>query len=300
MPFPSVLSTFNRPTPTDRLNSPSHSALHNTVSSAVGQLEAVIGTNTGANASAVGTLMYDVRSPASGGGGHVQAANAGGTGQTSYTKGDLLVASSSSVLTKLAIGSDGQLLGADSTTATGVKWGTAINPKSYIPDPVYKIPTGAGQIVSSLYSGAALFTLFNLPQTMTVTEISLQAGVHTTNGTVRVGVYNETGQTKEIDVISPTITTTNALYPVVVSSVQLTAGNHYLAILGMSSVETRFFAFTGDAQDIILNKASTSIVGARPFVGVSIVGTSGTPLPATFTPSNLSVSSIMQTRFRIN
>lgn len=122
MPFPSVYNSFNRPAASDRLNNPSHSALHNTVSSALGQVEAVIGLST---SSAVGTLMYDVRSPDSNGGGHVQTANKGGTGQTSYTKGDLLVASSTSVLTKLAVSSTiGEVLTADSNTATGVKWAT--------------------------------------------------------------------------------------------------------------------------------------------------------------------------------
>jgi len=125
--FPSVLNSFTRPTSTDRLNSPSHSALHNTVSSALGQVEAVIGVD-GAN-SVVGTLMYNVRSPASDGGGHVQVANKGGTGQTSYTKGDILVAQSSSVLTKLAISAtDGQVITSDSTAATGISWGAGPRP----------------------------------------------------------------------------------------------------------------------------------------------------------------------------
>ncbi len=95
MAFPSTLSTFNRPTPTDRLNSPSHSALHNTVSSALGQVEAVIGVE--GSASVVGSLQYLIKSPASNGGGHVQGAAFGGTGQTTFTKGNLLVAQSASV-----------------------------------------------------------------------------------------------------------------------------------------------------------------------------------------------------------
>ena len=88
MAFPSTLSSFNRPTTTDRLNNPSHSALHNTVSSALRQIEAVIGV-TG-SASVVGTMMSDLRSPASDGGGHIQSANKGGTGQTTFIKGDIL------------------------------------------------------------------------------------------------------------------------------------------------------------------------------------------------------------------
>ncbi len=131
MTFPSTLSTFNRPSPTDRLNSPSHSALHNTVSSAVGQIEAVIGLTT---TSLIGTLMYDVHSPDSNGGGHVQTANKGGTGQTNYNKGDVLVGQSSSILTKLGVGVDGQALIADSTQAVGIKWGTAtpLNIQSFL------------------------------------------------------------------------------------------------------------------------------------------------------------------------
>lgn len=128
--FPSTLSTFPRPSTTQRLDNPSHSALHNTVSSALGQVEAVIGVD-GAS-SVVGTLMYNVRSPDSNGGGHVQTANKGGTGQTSYTKGDLLVASSSSVLTKLANGVDGQILQVNSSVATGVNWVNNTTPKIYV------------------------------------------------------------------------------------------------------------------------------------------------------------------------
>jgi hypothetical protein len=126
MAFPSTLSTFNRPNPTDRLNNPSHSALHNTVSSAVGQIEAVIGVE-GTN-SVVGTLEYLIKSPASNGGGHVQTAAFGGTGQTTFTKGDMLIAQSASILTKLAVGVNNQVLTADSSQSLGVKWGVGAVP----------------------------------------------------------------------------------------------------------------------------------------------------------------------------
>jgi hypothetical protein len=46
----------------------------------------------------------------------------GGTGQTSYTKGDLLCASGASTLTKLAVGSNNDVLTADSAETCGVKW----------------------------------------------------------------------------------------------------------------------------------------------------------------------------------
>lgn len=50
-------------------------------------------------------------------------ATRGGTGFGSYTKGDLLAASSGTALSKLGVGSNGQVLRANSATATGLEWG---------------------------------------------------------------------------------------------------------------------------------------------------------------------------------
>jgi trimeric autotransporter adhesin len=48
----------------------------------------------------------------------------GGTGYASYTKGDLLAASGTVGLAKLAIGTNGQVLTADSAQTAGMKWAT--------------------------------------------------------------------------------------------------------------------------------------------------------------------------------
>lgn len=121
MAFPSVISTLSNPQASDRLNNPSHSTLHRGENTAITEIETFIGLE-GAS-SVLGTLVYDIRSPASNGGGHIQSANTGGTGQTSYNKGDILAGQSSSVLAKLAVGTNGNSLIADSTQAAGVRWG---------------------------------------------------------------------------------------------------------------------------------------------------------------------------------
>lgn len=52
------------------------------------------------------------------------AVDRGGTGTGSYVKGDLLAASGTTALTKLTVGTNGQVLRANSATATGLEWGT--------------------------------------------------------------------------------------------------------------------------------------------------------------------------------
>lgn len=140
MAYPSVLSAISNPQATDRLNSPSHSSIHQAVNTAITEIETFVGTQS----STVGTLYYDIRSANSNGGGHVQSADKGGTGQTAYTKGDILVAQSASVLTKLAIGATNQVLTADATQAVGVKWGSpaAVVVTSLLSTGVWTRPSG--------------------------------------------------------------------------------------------------------------------------------------------------------------
>lgn len=145
--FPSTISTFPIVSPTNRLNSPSHSALHNSVSSVLTQVQTIIGVE-GAN-SVVGSLEYLIKSPASDGGGHVQTAIKGGTGQTTYTKGDLLVATGPSVLSKLAAGLDGQALVYNSSLVTGIGPGTPGGTKIYASASIISVP---GTLETSIFS----------------------------------------------------------------------------------------------------------------------------------------------------
>lgn len=152
--WPSIFTTFPRPNPTDRLNNPSHSSLENLQSSTIGQVQAFIGNNS----SVQGTLLYDVRSPLSNGGGHVQSADKGGTGQTTYTKGDTLVATGTSVLSKLAVGQNNTVYVADSSAPAGVKWANAPGTKVFVNSSLVAYPTGETSIFSVTIPGSTLGT----------------------------------------------------------------------------------------------------------------------------------------------
>lgn len=99
--------------------------------------------------SIVGSLSYDIRGVGSNGGGHVQSANKGGTGQTNFVKGDLLVATSSSVISKLAISSvAGYVLQTDTSQSTGIAWGVGTS----------KVFTTATSITTATTARTSLFT----------------------------------------------------------------------------------------------------------------------------------------------
>lgn len=187
--FPSTIAVLPNPNPSDRLNNPSHSALHQSENAEIVAIETFVGTTS---ASTLGTLIYDIRSPSSNGGGHIQAANTGGTGQTSFTKGDLLIAQSASVLSKLAVGGDGNFLVADSAQATGIKWGVGLNPTVRV----------YGSSVISGAGGTSILGIWVKPATLSYAVVEVlgagSGGGGTTTANVSSGGGAGAGYTRKI------------------------------------------------------------------------------------------------------
>ena len=88
----------------------------NVVFSAIGEITA---TNVQAAIEEVSTECRNATNITSG----TLAVARGGTGLASYTKGDILGASAATTLTTLTVGTNGQVLRANSATATGLEWG---------------------------------------------------------------------------------------------------------------------------------------------------------------------------------
>lgn len=129
--FPTSLQDLDstRGTTVQPLSSPDHVTHHQTEDDTIEALQAKVGVD---NSAVTTSLDYIVKNPSSDGGGHVQTAAKGGTGQTTYTKGDLLVARNSTTLDKLAVGSDNQVLTADSSQTDGVKWADSSSSASFV------------------------------------------------------------------------------------------------------------------------------------------------------------------------
>lgn len=244
MTFPSTLSTFNRPTASDRLDSPSHSALHNTVSSAVGQIEAVIGVE--GDSSVVGTLEYLIKSPASDGGGHVQTAIRGGTGQTAFMKGDILVGQSSSVLTKLAVGGAGQNLIVNDTAPLGVSWGSVAGLPSSVLTVIPKSPLNNLNRVKKIATNSVMTVgQVVVPLPITVNYLTVLTGnAIASAGTADFTLYKENGSASMFSVTTPTISAANTLYTTNVSSVLLSPGNYYAAVNTNSTADIELAYWT--------------------------------------------------------
>jgi hypothetical protein len=88
------------------------------------------------------------------GGGALSVAN-GGTNLTSFTKGDIMVATGATTLVKLAVGTDGQVITADAAQASGIKWATPAGGGGAETDPLsihnqYTYQTGAAANIKSL------------------------------------------------------------------------------------------------------------------------------------------------------
>lgn len=162
-------------------------------------------------------------------------------------KGDLLAATAADTVARLAVGSNGQMLIADSTQATGVRWGTP---------PGFNLPylaTFTGQSVSSTgTANTAYYMPIVAAASLAVTSIKFFVG--TQSGNYDIGVYDSTfakvwarGSTA-VPATGPATVLISAGTP---TSLTVTTGVYYLA----------FAADNGTAAVHITNGAAISTGG---------------------------------------
>lgn len=287
MPYPSTVGTFSNPIPSDKLNSPSHSSIETAQNTAITEIETFVGTI----ASTAGTLMYDVRSVNSNGGGHVQSANKGGTGQTSFTKGDILVAQSSSVITKVAIGSNGEALVADSSRATGVKWAVATVPtmKTIIPPSMLPVdPSLADPVTSFTLQSSILGYVgqINVPFQIEVNKVRFSTVANQATTSILVGIYSEDGQTQKL---TATFNAAASVQTAQVSSVILNGIYYIVTTTTQGELSTAAVGmWSTQGNGTVIDKLQG--LPGSPVIEGTIAVTAGA-LPATINP--LTITSIL-------
>jgi hypothetical protein len=117
-------------------------------------------------------------------------------------KGDLYVATASGVLTNLAVGADTQVLTADSTQASGVKWGAAGGAGTYsLPDGIdppsgdtHICPPGNVATALTTVAGTGFFVPVPMgPNTRTLNSISVDiTGASGASGVLRAVLWSST------------------------------------------------------------------------------------------------------------
>lgn len=274
MAYPSTVTSYTNPAASDKLNNPSHSSIETAQNTGLTEIQTFVGTT---NSSAVGTLIYDIRSPQSNGGGHVQTANKGGTGQTAYIKGDLLVATSASVLSKLGIGTNNNYLMADSNSQSGMQWTSVVatsdvvlpSVKTVLPKPLMPTEPGSADTMTGITFpntiSSMLVGLVKIPFNITANQLAFygsddSAGVgHILN----VSLYNDSGSrvfTKPVSILNGGGSSTISTLP----GWSIVAGNYYVGV-NTSIVSSMTAGFWN--QDDHTPTATLYIAGKAPFNG---------------------------------
>lgn len=188
----------------------------------------------------------------------------------------------SNKLARLPKGTASQVLTMNSG-ATTPEWadasGGGATVKTIIPKSV--LPFGAINNNIALNTNTkAICGMINIPASITVNKITLSGSSFVAEGTLKIAIYSEDGQTRHIYVETPTISSSNTAIVTSVSSVSLSAGNYYIAVVPVGSTSLSIFPFLTTDQVAKLNNLS----GERYIEGTLTV-TAGT-LPSTINPES--------------
>lgn len=214
------------------------------------------------------------------------AVDKGGTNTTSYTKGDILVASAATTLTKRSVGSDGQILVADSTEATGVKWATGGGMSALTDDYLTTekdiTPTGGTFTTSASGGTNTVYVIrFTVTRKMTISTVHMSLGTGSVGNNLSFGIYSNDGNTKLVDSGAISTTSTGIKSVTLGSPVTIDAGV-YLFAYATQNTTMRYAGFTGlnsTAMDIANADVTVFATAANSASSGSLPSTTGALTP---------------------
>lgn len=204
-------------------------------------------------------------------------------GQTAYNTGTGFYLGNDSGTPKFSIGNPAaRYLTWDGTTLTVNGYAVApTSAKTMIPKCLVPTETfGTKDLGTNTVMRVGLITI---PYNITVNKISVVDSVHTTNGTVKFGMYSSDGQTKIFEVTTATITGTGVVTTSLSGATEILAGDYFLAgvSVGTTAINFTCYATANTNNSDLLNAGVTS----EPIYEGTVTVTAGT-MPSTFNPAS--------------
>jgi hypothetical protein len=183
-------------------------------------------------------------------------------------KGDLIVATADDTPARLAVGTDGQVLKADSSASTGLAWGQGSFLGGIMPIGEYLAPPSAAATGAAGRVNFAHFTPFIVCKRMSFDRIGINVTTAQAGSQARLGVYSDSeGRPGTVLLDAGNVATTaTGIIEVTGLSLTLNPGLYW----GCVQLET-----PGSAQNVAATSGLGHILGAATAAGVQRAGYSG-------------------------
>ena len=200
-------------------------------------------------------------------------------------KGDLLVGSASDAVARVAVGTDGTVLVADTNSTAGVIWASPNRTHNYASGQYTAAAITLG--TTTAVNNRIVYQVINVYRRMPFDRIAVNhsSGISSAGSVCRLGIYLPTGDglpgAKVLEAATPVDLTTAAAFKPATISVTLDPGQYLLAALAQFTGTAPVFSLgnptviTPSADNVVGCKIESGVSGALPSTATPAAGSSG-------------------------